>query len=109
MKYFDKYGFGEERNIHIVKKLVEQAVSIELEHNISSHIYSLDIPEIGFDIFKLRYNKICDEDGWFLQYDKFPEHVIILLTWGDSLETVDWYRDRLVDRAKANFLTRTLI
>jgi activator of HSP90 ATPase len=109
MTYFDKYGFGGKDNIQEVKELVDLSVSIELKCHFNSGIgeyYSLSIPEIGYDIFKLRYNKVCDEDGCFLQYKDFSEHVIILLTWAESLEVVDKYRDKLVHKAKAKFLSR---
>jgi hypothetical protein len=109
MKYFDKYGFGKEIDIHTVKDLVEQAVNVELEYNISSHTgeyYSFDLPGIGFDIFKLCFNNICDEDGCFFQYKQFSEHAIILLTWGNNLETINWYQDKLVELANAKFLSR---
>jgi hypothetical protein len=109
MTYFDKYGFGELDDIHVVKKTVEQAFSINLEHHLNSRIgdyYSLSIPEVGFDVFKLRYNKICDEEGYFLQYREFSTHVLILLTWAESLDVIDEYRDKLLANTKAEFLSR---
>ncbi len=88
---------------------MDRAISTDLQYHFNSNsgeYYSLSIPEIGYNIFKLRYNKICDEDGCFLQYKDFPEHVIILLTWAESLEIIDEYRYKLVHKTQAKFLSR---
>ena len=109
MTCFDEYGFGDRYDIHIVKEEIDFAINIDLQHHLNSRIgeyYSLSIPAVGYNIFKLRYNKICDEDGWFLQYRDFPDHVLILLTWSESLETIDEYRDKLIANTNAKFLSR---
>lgn len=109
MAYFDLYGFKLEDDIEDIKSSIDEIASINLIHDFSDltgEYYSLDIPGVGYDIFKLFYNEICDEDGCFLRFRDFPEHTIILSTWSKSLETINEYRGKLLSIDKIEFLRR---
>jgi hypothetical protein len=108
MNCFDTYGFRDQDNIHIIKERIEQAVGVELKYYSSGEHYMN--PGFYDDIeFRLCYNEDCDEEGCFLRYRDFSEHIIILATYSESLKIIDDCRDKLVNKAKAELLRRAVI
>ena len=106
MSYHDLYGFNEE--IEIVKKSVENAVTTSLSGYDSAYYgdYYMLCEDNGYENFRLTYNEIEDEDGKFLKHPTFPEFIVVMSVYSESLDEADRYKESLISKAHAIFLQR---